>query len=238
MPGGLDGKIALVTGASRGIGAATARELAAHGAHVVLTARKASDLEAVEQQIFEAGGAATIAPLDLTEGESIGRLAAAIAQRWEKLDILVLNAGMLGSLGPVAQIDAAEFNKVLTLNLLAPQALIAAFDPLLRKSDDAHVIALTSSVGASPRAFWAAYASSKAALENLVQSYGQEAPDKNKLRVAVVDPGGTRTAMRAKAFPGEDPKTVKEPSVVAVAIADLVTSDYSSGLRLSVANVR
>jgi len=234
MAGELSGKLAVVTGASRGIGAATARALAAKGAHVVLTARNAKDLEKIEQQIFEAGGAATIAPLDLTEGESIGRLAAAVSQRWGQLDILVMNAAMLGSLGPVAGIDPVEFNKVLTLNVLAPQAMIAAFDPLLRKSDDAQLIALTSSVAASPRAFWSAYAASKSALENLVQSYGQEAGNKGNLRVAICNPGATRTAMRAQALPGEDPKTVKEPSVVADAIADLVTSAYKSGVRVNV----
>lgn len=234
MAGELDGKLAVVTGASRGIGAATARELAAKGAHVVLTARNAKDLEKVEQQIFEAGGAATIAPLDLTEGESIGRLAAAVSQRWGQLDILLLNAAMLGSLGPVAAIDPAEYNRILTLNVLAPQAMIAAFDGLLRKSDDAHLLALTSSVAASPRAFWSAYASSKSALENLVQSYGQEVSGKGNLRVAILNPGATRTAMRAQAFPGENPKTVKEPAVVAAAISALLTSDYKSGARVSV----
>jgi len=233
----LEGKLALVTGASRGIGAATARELAAKGAHILLAARNAKELEQVEQQIFDAGGSATIAPLDLTEGENIGRLATAVSERWGKLDILVLNAAMLGSLGPVAAIDSGEYNKILTLNLLTPQALIAAFDGLLRKSDDAHLIALTSSVAASPRAFWAAYASSKIALENLVQSYGQEVGNNAKLRVAIVDPGATRTSMRAKAYPGEDPATLKEPSVVAEAISDLILSDYVSGHRLQVARL-
>lgn len=231
----LEGQLALVTGASRGIGAATAKALAAQGAHVIITARKAKELEQVEQQIFEAGGAATIAPFDLTEGENIARLAAAVADRWGKLDMLVLNAAMLGSLGPVTAIDSGEFNKILTLNLLVPQTLIAAFDGLLRKSENGHLIALTSSVGANPRAFWGAYASSKVALENLVQSYGQEVGNMGNLRVAIVDPGATRTAMRAKAYPGEDPATLKEPSVVANAITDLISSDYKSGHRLQIA---
>ncbi|HEY7005854.1 MAG TPA: SDR family NAD(P)-dependent oxidoreductase, partial [Sphingomicrobium sp.] len=150
----LEGKLALVTGASRGIGAATAEALGAAGAHVVLVARTSSALEEVEERIHASGGTATIAPLDLTEGESIGKLAVAIAERWERLDILVLNAAMLGSLTPVQDIDPKEYSRLLSLNLLANQALIAAFDPLLKRAEDADVVAITSSVGAEPRAFW------------------------------------------------------------------------------------
>ena len=164
----LSGKLAIVTGASRGIGAATAEALAAAGAHVVLVARTASALEEVEERIHAAGGSATIAPLDLTDGKSIGKLAGAVAERWQKLDVLVLNAAMLGSLTPVQDIDPKEYSRLLSLNLLAPQALIAVFDPLLRRADKADVVALTSSVGAEPRAFWGAYGSSKAALESLI----------------------------------------------------------------------
>ncbi len=129
------GKLALVTGASRGIGAATAEALAAAGAHVILVARTTSALEEVEERIHQAGGTATIAPLDLTEGEGIGKLAGAVAERWEKLDILVLNAAMLGSLSPVQDIDPKEYSRLLSLNLLANQALIAAFDPVLKRAD-------------------------------------------------------------------------------------------------------
>ncbi len=226
------GKIALVTGASRGIGAATAIALAAKGAHVVITARNAGDLEKVEQEIFEAGGAATIAPLDLTDGDSIARLAAAVSERWGKLDILMLNAAMLGTLTPVPAIDGAEFSRLITLNLIAQQVLIANLDGLLRKSEAGRVVALTSSVGAAPRAFWGAYGASKAALETLVTSYGQEVQNLSKIRVAIVDPGRTRTNMRAKAYPGEDPNTVKEPVVVADAIVDLIASEFDTGHRL------
>src|SRR3954470_3184989 len=187
----LSGKLALVTGASRGIGAATAEALAAEGAHVILVARTASALEEVEQKIHEPGGNATIAPLDLTDGESIGKLAAAVAERWEKLDILVLNAAMLGSLTPVQDIDPKEYSRVVTLNLLANQALIAAFDPLLRKADRADVVALTSSVGGEPRAFWGAYGSSKAALETLLGAYADETSYTGRIRVQIIDPGAT-----------------------------------------------
>jgi NAD(P)-dependent dehydrogenase (short-subunit alcohol dehydrogenase family) len=225
----LDGKLALVTGASRGIGAATAQALARAGAHVILVARNAKALEEVEEQIHEAGGSATIASLDLTEGESIGKLATAAAERWPSLDLLVLNAAMLGSLSPVEHIDAKEYARILTLNVAANQALIAAFDSMLRKAERAEVVAITSSVGYQPRAFWGAYGSSKAALENLVLTYGDETAHSGKIRVHVVDPGATRTRMRALAFPGEEPESVKPPEDVARFIVERVTSDAPSG---------
>ena len=190
----LSGKLALVTGASRGIGAATAEALAATGAHVILVARTGTALEEVEDRIHAAGGSATIAPLDLTEGESIGKLAVAVAERWKSLEVLVLNAAMLGSLTPVQDIDPKEYARLLSINLLANQALIAAFDPLLRKAERADVLAITSSVGAEPRAFWGAYGSSKAALESLLGAYADETGFTNRIRIHVVDPGATRTA--------------------------------------------
>lgn len=226
------GRIALVTGASRGIGAAIAEKLAAEGAHVVLTARTAKDLEAVEDRIFEVGGNATIAPLDLTESGSIDRLAAALRERWGKVDYMVLNAAMLGTLSPVPVIDAAEFNRVLTLNLLAQQAMIASFDDLLRASDAGRLVVMTSSVGSNPRAYWGAYGASKAALENLALSYAEEVQNLSRVKVAIVDPGKTRTKMRASAYPGEDPATLKEPTVVGDAIAKLLHTDFETGNRL------
>ncbi len=227
-------KLALITGASRGIGAATAEALAAAGAHVILVARTASALEEVEDRIHAAGGSATIAPLDLTDGESIGKLAAAVAQRWEKLDILVLNAAMLGSLSPVQDIDPKEYSRILSLNLLANQALIAAFDPLLKRSDNANVVALTSSVGAEPRAFWGAYGSSKAGLETLLGAYADETSYKGCIRIHIIDPGATRTRMRAIAFPGEEPETLKPPEVVASAIVDRLVADAPTGEKIRV----
>lgn len=230
----LDGRLALVTGASRGIGAATAEALAGAGAHVILTARNSAGLEEVEERIHAAGGSATIAPMDLTQGESIGKLAAAGAERWGKLDVLVLNAAMLGSLTPVQDIDAKEFARLVSLNLLANQALIAAFDPLLRKADKADVVALTSSVGKEPRAFWGAYGSSKAALETLVSAYADETAFTGKLRVHIIDPGATRTRMRQLAFPGEDLESLKGPEVVAEAILKRLLSDAPTGETLRV----
>jgi NAD(P)-dependent dehydrogenase (short-subunit alcohol dehydrogenase family) len=228
----LAGKLALVTGASRGIGAATAEALAKAGAHVILVARTASALEEVEDRIHEAGGSATIAPLDLTEGESIGKLAVAIAERWGKLEIMVLNAAMLGSLTPVQDIDPKEFSRILSLNVLANQALIAAFDQLLRKAEKAEIVAITSSVGAEPRAFWGAYGSSKGALETLLGAYADETAHTGRMRVHIIDPGATRTRMRALAFPGEEPDSVKAPEVVATAILDRLLAGAPTGERV------
>jgi NAD(P)-dependent dehydrogenase (short-subunit alcohol dehydrogenase family) len=230
----LEGKISLVTGASRGIGAATAEALATAGAHVILVARTGSALEEVEERIHAAGGTATIAPLDLTDGESIGKLAVAAAERWERLDILVMNAAMLGSLSPVQDIDPKEYSRLLSLNLLANQAMIAAFDPLLKRADKADVVALTSSVGCEPRAFWGAYGSSKAALESLLGAYADETEYSGRLRIHIVDPGATRTRMRALAFPGEEPESVKPPEVVARAILERLTLDSPTGEKLRI----
>ena len=232
QPKALSGKLALVTGASRGIGAAIAEHLASEGAHVVLVARKAGDLESVEERIHRAGGTATIAPLDLTEAGAIDRLAAAISERWEALDVLVLNAAMLGSLTPVDQIDGGEFARVLSVNLLANQALISAFHPLLAKSERAEVVGVTSSVGSKPRAFWGAYGASKAALETLLGAYADETRYLGRIRVHIVDPGATRTRMRQLAFPGEEPSSLKGPETVAEALMALLRSDAESGERV------
>ena len=228
------GRLALVTGASRGIGAATAEALAAAGAHVILVARTSSALEEVEERIHDAGGSATIAPLDLTQGEAIGKLAGAVAERWQKLDVLVLNAAMLGSLTPVQDIDPKEYSRLLSINLLANQALIAAFDPLLKNADRADVVAVTSSVGGEPRAFWGAYGSSKAALEGLLGAYADETAYLDRIKVHVVDPGATRTRMRANAFPGEEPESVKPPEVVADAIVERLLADVPTGEKVRV----
>ncbi|URW76848.1 SDR family NAD(P)-dependent oxidoreductase [Sphingomonas donggukensis] len=231
----LAGKTALVTGASRGIGAATALALGAAGAHVVLTARTTGGLEEVEDAIHAAGGSATIAPLDLSESDGIPRLAAAVTERWQALDILVLNAAMLGSLCPVTAFDPKELSKVMTLNVSAQAALIGSFDALLRASSAGRVIGLTSSVGATPRAYWGMYGASKAAFENLLQSYAAEVGRMSRVRVAIIDPGATRTKMRARAYPGEDPASVKPPERVADRILSLLAEDFETGVKIRVA---
>ena len=224
-------RVALVTGASRGIGAATAEALAAGGAHVILTARTASGLEQVEDNIHAAGGSATIAPLDLTASENITKLAAAVAERWGRLEILVLNAAMLGSLSPVEHLDAKELAKLFATNVFANQALIAAFDPLLRRAERAEIIGITSSVGSEPRAFWGGYGASKAAFENLLAAYADETAHAGRLRVQIIDPGATRTRMRQNAFPGEEPASLKPPEAVAAAIIERLLGDGPTGSR-------
>lgn len=211
-----DSKTALVTGASRGIGAAIAEKLAANGYHVILTARTEAGLVATEDRIHALGGSATIAPLDLTKGEEIDRLAAALAGRWEKLDLLVLNAATLGSLTPVAHASPKEFDAVMALNLTAQWRLIRNFDGLLRRGRGT-LVALTSSVASQPRAYWGPYSASKAALENLVAVYADEMKALG-VNALLLDPGGTRTEMRARAFPGEDPASLKSPDFVADAL--------------------
>ena len=229
-----EGKLALVTGASRGIGAATAEALAAAGAHVILIARSASPLEQVEERIHQAGGSATIAPMDLNERENIDKLAQAVAERWGSLDILVLNAAMLGSLSPVEHLDPKELERVFKLNVLANQAMIAAFDPMLRRANQAEVVGITSSVGDEPRAFWGGYGASKAAFDTLLGAYADETAHARRLRVQIIDPGATRTRMRQLAFPGEEPESLKGPEAVAEAILDRLQSDAETGSRYRV----
>ncbi len=224
----LAGQVALVTGASGGIGGAVAEALAAAGAHVVITGRDTRSLEGLEERIFAAGGSATIAPVDLADGDGIARLAAAVAGRWNALDVLVHSAAVLPDLMAVKDIEQAGLSRALTVNLLATQALIARFDGLLRASSNGRLVYLTTSVATEPRAFWGSYAASKAAAEVLVDCYAQEVRNISNIRVAIVDPGATRTAMRAKAYPGEDPATVKLPDVVATRIVAMLGEQFAS----------
>lgn len=233
----LAGQLALVTGASRGIGAATAIELAKHGAHVILTARNDRMLEKVEEEIHAAGGSATIAPMDLAEPDSVARLATAIAGRWDALDILVINAAVALPHTPVQDIEGKAFAHALTVNVLATQTLIAAFHPMLKKAPAGKVVGLTSGVGTTPRAYWAGYGVTKAAFDSLLGSYALENANTTAIRTVLVSPGPTRTEMRAKAYPGEDPMTVKPPEVVAAEIANMVGKPLSNGAVVSVNHV-
>ncbi|WP_199553692.1 SDR family NAD(P)-dependent oxidoreductase [Sandaracinobacteroides hominis] len=226
-------RLALVTGASRGIGAATAIRLASEGYHVILTARTEDDLIKTEDAIHAAGGTATIAPVDLLKGDEIDKLAAAISGRWESLDLLVLNAATLGTLSPVAHASPREFEGVMALNVTAQWRMIRAFDPMLRRARGT-IVAVTSSVATRAEAYWGAYSASKAALENLVGVYAAEMQALG-VNVLLVDPGGTRTTMRARAFPGEDPMSLKTPDTVADAIAAALPSLGKGLTRLRVA---
>ncbi|WP_159590707.1 SDR family NAD(P)-dependent oxidoreductase [Chelativorans xinjiangense] len=218
----LSGRIALVTGASRGIGYFLAKELAAAGAHVVAVARTVGGLEELDDEIKAGGGEATLAPLDLTDMGGIDRLGGAIYERWGKLDILVANAGILGTISPIGHVEAKTFEKVMTINVTATWRLIRSVDPLLRASDAGRAIVMSSGAAHVARAFWAPYAASKAAVEVLVRSWADETKNM-PLRVNSVSPGPTRTAMRAQAMPGEDPQTLPHPAEVAAKILPLAS---------------
>lgn len=217
--GKLSGRIALVTGASRGIGRAVAERFAAEGAELILVGRTQGALEEVDDAIRAAGGRASLVPGDLTEPGIIERMGAAVFERWGRLDVLVGNAAVLGTLTPVPHIDPAVWDQVLAVNLTANFRLIRAFDPLLRAADGGRAVFLTSGVSGG-RAYWGTYAVSKAALEALVRTYAEEVA-KTSVRVNLVNPGATRTRMRATAYPGEDPQALKPPEAVADAILAL-----------------
>ncbi|WP_274629437.1 SDR family NAD(P)-dependent oxidoreductase [Arvimicrobium flavum] len=210
----LSGRVALVTGASRGIGYFIAKYMAEAGAHVVAVARTVGGLEELDDEIKAAGGQATLVPLDLTDMAGIDRLGGAIHERWGKLDIMVANAGILGVIAPIGHVEAKVFEKVMATNVTSVWRLIRSVDPLLRLSDAGRAITLTSSLAHNSRAFWSPYAASKAAVEAMTRSWAEETQNM-ALRVNSFDPGRTRTAMRAQAVPGEDPETVPHPADVA-----------------------
>ncbi len=210
----LAGKVALITGASRGIGAAVARQFASLGAHVILVARTVGGLEELDDAIQKEGiGKATLVPMDLLEFEKIDQLAAEIAKRFGRLDILVGNAAMLGGLRPLVHVTEETWNKVMGLNLTANWRLIRAMDPLLRKAEAGRAMFVTSGVTEGVFPYWGPYAISKAALEMLVKTYAAEVA-KTNVRVSLVDPGVVRTSMRAEAMPGEDPNTLPAPEEI------------------------
>ncbi len=221
MSGRLADRVALITGASRGIGAAAAVAYAAEGAHVILVARTVGGLEEVDDQVRAVGGTATLVPQDLLQWEAIDGLAAPLLDRWGRLDILLGNAGMLGALTPTAQYEPDLWDQVFRLNVHANWRLIRALDPLLRASPSGRALFVTSGITRQPQAYWSGYAASKAALETMVATYAAETA-KTNLKVNLINPGPTRTAMRAKAFPGENrdvlppPEALMEPFIAAV----------------------
>lgn len=220
------GKIALVTGASRGIGRASAVALAREGAHVILIARTVGGLEETDDEIRRAGGTATLIPADLADFTAIDRLAPALAERFSRLDILVLNAGVLGELAPVPDIAPKVWRQVFDVNVEANWRLLRALDPLLRASARPRVLVMTSRVGGEiAKPFWGAYAASKAALEMLARTYAEEMRA-GPLRVAIIDPGAMRTRMRASAMPGEKPETLPDPAAIAPVILRAASQSY------------
>ena len=225
-PPDLSGKVALVTGASRGIGYAMARDLANAGAHVLAMARTVGGLEELDDEIRKSGGKASLIPADLTDTETIEQLAPALASRFGKLDILVANAGDLGELAPLPDVSPKIWQNTIDTNVTANFHLLRILDPLLRASGGARLVFLTSRVGGEKaRAFWGPYAASKAALEMLAKTYAMESKIAG-VRVAIIDPGAMRTAMRAQAVPGEDPESLPCPEQLAPLLFHAVSPDY------------
>ncbi len=229
----LKGRIALVTGASRGIGYYTALELAKAGAHVIACARTVGGLEELDDAIKAVGGSATLVPFDLADMNAIDALGASIDARWGKLDIVVANAGILGVISPIGHIEAKVFEKVMTINVTATWRLIRTLEPLLVKSDQGRALILSSAAAHKCRPFWGVYSASKAAVEALARTWAAET-QRLPLRVVSVDPGPTRTAMRAQAMPGEDPSTVPHPSEVAARLMALCGPDLTETGKLFV----
>ncbi len=209
------GRIAVVTGASRGIGRAVALSLAKAGAHVIAVARTVGALEELDDEVKAAGGTATLVPLDLKDYAGIDRLGAAIHERWGKLDILVGNAGVLGPISPLGHIDEKPFDEVFAVNVTANWRLIRSFDPLLRASDAGRAVFVSSGAARKGLAYWGLYGASKAALEALVRAYSAETVNITPIRAMLLNPGPLRTGMRAAAMPGEDPLTLKTPDDLA-----------------------
>jgi NAD(P)-dependent dehydrogenase (short-subunit alcohol dehydrogenase family) len=220
-------RLALITGATRGIGRAVALAYAKEGAHVILVGRTTGALEEVDDEIRAVGGAATLLTLNLKQHDKIDALGPTIYQRWGKLDILVGNAGILGPLSPLGHVTADAWDEVIEVNLTANWRLIRTLDPLLRRSEAGRAIFVSSGAAVNPRAYWGPYAASKAGLEALVKVYAAEVAN-TLVRVNLVNPGPTRTGMRAKAFPGEDPDSLKSPEHVAetfVRLAEVACTD-------------
>ncbi len=229
----LSGRVALVTGASRGIGYHVAQQLGAAGAHVIAVARTTGGLEELDDDIRKAGGSATLVPLDLADMDGIDRLGGAIHERWGKLDILVANAAMLGIISPLGHIEAKVFDKVMALNVTATWRVMRSVEPLLRASDAGRAVVLSSAAAHSCRPFWGPYSASKAAVEALARTWAAELAS-TPVRINIVDPGVSRTAMRAQAMPGENPLTLPTPAETAAAILPLLSPQLADTGRLFV----
>jgi NAD(P)-dependent dehydrogenase (short-subunit alcohol dehydrogenase family) len=221
----LEGRIALVTGASRGIGRAAAIALAKAGAHLILVARTVGGLEETDDEIQKIGGSATLVPMNLRDFDAIDRLGASIYERWGKLDAFLGNAGVLGMLTPLAHLDPKTFQEVLDVNITANWRLIRSLDPLLRQSDAGRVLFVTSGAARKHIAYWGAYALSKSALEILALTYAVECEPTN-VKVNLINPGPMRTLMRQKAMPGEDPAYLVKPEDMAYKVVEMLSPAY------------
>jgi NAD(P)-dependent dehydrogenase (short-subunit alcohol dehydrogenase family) len=224
MTGRLVDRIAVVTGASRGIGYAAARALAREGAHIVALARTTGGLEELDDDIRGAGGTATLVPVDLKDFDAIDRLGASLYDRWGRIDIIVGNAGLLGTLTPLGHLDPKTWDEVFAVNVTANWRLLRSLDPLLQKSESGRAIFMTSGAAVACRAYWGVYSASKAALDALVKTYAAENASTG-VRANLFNPGPVRTAMRAEAMPGEDPATLPTPQQVAEALVPLAAPE-------------
>ncbi len=227
----LKDRIALITGASRGIGRAVGLVFAREGAHVLLLARNLKALEEVDDKIRKNGGKATLIPLDLTDGKAIDALGPSLYERFGRLDVLVGNAAILGRLSPLPHIPAEHWERSFAVNVTANWRLIRTLDPLLRRSDAGRVIFVTSGVARSARAYWGPYSVSKAALECLAKTYANETSD-SAIKVNLIDPGATATRMRAEAYPGEDQATLPTPDEVAERFVALAMPDFTEAVEV------
>jgi NAD(P)-dependent dehydrogenase (short-subunit alcohol dehydrogenase family) len=229
----LSGRFALITGASRGIGYAAAKALAAQGAHIIALARTTGGLEELDDEIKAAGGTATLIPVDITDDAALDGLAPALLERFGKLDIFVANAGVLGELCPAPDIDRKTWDKVLAVNLTSNWKLTSVLDPLLRQSDAPRVVYVSTGTTTTFKPFWGAYTASKAALEAFAYTYANETQN-TAVRANILNPGATRTGMRAQAMPGEDPQTLPHPDDVAKLVTEMCSPSFTeTGTRIN-----
>ena len=232
----LEGRIALITGASRGIGRASALALAQAGAHVILVARTVGGLEEADDEIQKVGGTATLVPMNLRDSDAIDRLGASIFERWGRLDAFLGNAGVLGQLTPLAHLEPKTYQEVMDVNVTANWRLIRSLDPVLRQSDAGRVLFVTSGAARKHTPYWGAYSVSKAALESLALTYAAEC-ETSKIKVNLINPGPMRTAMRKKAMPGEDPNSLLAPDEIAPKIVEMLSPGFAqNGVAVSFQN--
>ncbi|MCK5424706.1 MAG: SDR family NAD(P)-dependent oxidoreductase [Emcibacter sp.] len=224
----LEGKVALVTGATRGIGAGVTLALARAGAHIIMVGRTTGALEEMDDAVQELGAEATLVPLDLMDSDGIDRLGAHVASTWGRLDILIGNAGILGPISPLGHIKPKDWDQLIATNVTANYRLIRSFDPLLKASEAGRAIFVTSTVAESCRAYWGGYATTKAALNCMVKTYANEIANNTNIKANIINPGPIRTGMRSSAMPGEDPQTLDTPHDIAPLFVKMSLPDFQA----------